>query len=171
MTGVFIVVTHYRRRRCYRDGVFLLSALVLLAGLYMSSSDETLVFRAFKSSRPLIIGRKEKKGLRSKYNENNGLLTIILRFAESVPFFCYRLRGFLGDNAAWDCQPDYSYIVMFTCLLAYPMSCYLASCRIGVAAVSAYFRRAFCRGNGFSFFSGCWKAVRSYTDDNGLLAY
>ncbi len=36
------------------------------------------------------------------------LLIIILRFAESVSFSCYRLRGFTGDNAAWDCQPDYS---------------------------------------------------------------
>lgn len=38
-----------------------------VAGLYMRHRlDETPVFRAFKSSRPLIIGSKEKKGRWSK---------------------------------------------------------------------------------------------------------
>ncbi len=64
-----------------------------------------------KSSRPLIIGSKKKAGGQSSANNGNICAGIILRFAESVPFFLlHRLRGFHGRRRSRDgrCQPDYS---------------------------------------------------------------
>ncbi len=69
-TGVFIVVTQLPQEALLSWGwriPFLLSALLVLPGLYMRHRlDETPVFRAFKSSRPLIIGSKGMKGRWSK---------------------------------------------------------------------------------------------------------
>ncbi len=90
---------------------FLLSALlVLLDYICVIVWMRRLSSVRLKSSRPLSICSKKKKGRWSKWYENNGAA-----FADYNSTFCGKRSLFLatvfavsGDDAAWDCQPDYS---------------------------------------------------------------
>lgn len=68
-------------------------------------------------------------------------------------FSCYRLRGFTGDDAAWDCQPDYS--VHCNVHLSAGVSHARAIWHhVGSAWLPSgvYFRRAFVAAMAFPFF-------------------
>ncbi len=158
--------TQLPKRRCYRgDGVFLSAQCAFgVARLYMRHRlDETCLSSVRLKAQAINHRQKreEKAGGQSTRTMAQHLLMAILRFMESVPFFLPSSR-FPGDNAVWDCQPDYSVHCTFTCSLAYPMHVLLASCRIGVAAVRCILRRAFVVRQWLFPFSGRWKAVRSY---------
>lgn len=93
-TGVFIVVTQLPKEALLSWGwriPFLLSALLVLPGLYMRHRlDETPVFRAFKKQQAINHRQQREerpvvKVVREQWRSI--LLIIILRFAESVPFF------------------------------------------------------------------------------------
>ncbi|EGH8509186.1 MHS family MFS transporter [Salmonella enterica] len=93
-TGVFIVVTQLPQEALLSWGwriPFLLSALLVLPGLYMRHRlDETPVFRAFKKQQAINHRQQREerpvvKVVREQWRSI--LLIIILRFAESVPFF------------------------------------------------------------------------------------
>ncbi len=137
-----------------------------VAGLYMRHRlDETPVFRAFKKQQAINHRQQREerpvvKVVREQWRSI--LLIIILRFAESVPFFLLPSSRFLGDDAAWDCQPDYS--VHCNVHLSAGVSHARAIWHhVGSAWLPSgvYFRRAFVAAMAFPF-SGCWKAVRSY---------
>lgn len=93
-TGAFIVVTQLPKDALLLWGwriPFLLSALLVLPGLYMRHRlDETPVFRAFKKQQAIKhMQQKEERPVVKVVREQwrSILLIIILRFAESVPFF------------------------------------------------------------------------------------
>ncbi|SQJ44753.1 transporter [Salmonella enterica] len=93
-TGVFIFVTQLPKEALLLWGwriPFLLSALLVLPGLYMRHRlDETPVFRAFKKQQAINHRQQREerpvvKVVREQWRSI--LLIMILRFAESVPFF------------------------------------------------------------------------------------
>ncbi|SUH39487.1 transporter [Salmonella enterica subsp. enterica] len=175
-TGVFIVVTQLPKEALLSWGwriPFLLSALLVLPGLYMRHRlDETPVFRAFKKQQA-INHRQQKeerpvvKVVREQWRSI--LLIIILRFAESVPFFLATVFAVSWATTQLGIASlTILYIVMFTCLLAYPMHVLfgIMSDRRGCRQVYI-FGALFCRGNGFSLFLATGKPF-AHTDDNGL---
>lgn len=105
---------------------FLLSALLVLPGLYMRHRlDETPVFRAFKKQQAINHRQQREerpvvKVVREQWRSI--LLIIILRFAESVPFFLATVFAVSWATTQLGIASlTILYIVMFTCLLAYPM--------------------------------------------------
>lgn len=128
-TGVFIVVTQLPKEALLSWGwriPFLLSALLVLPGLYMRHRlDETPVFRAFKKQQAINHRQQREerpvvKVVREQWRSI--LLIIILRFAESVPFFLATVFAVSWATTQLGIASlTILYIVMFTCLLAYPM--------------------------------------------------
>lgn len=128
-TGVFIVVTQLPQEALLSWGwriPFLLSALLVLPGLYMRHRlDETPVFRAFKKQQAINHRQQREerpvvKVVREQWRSI--LLIIILRFAESVPFFLATVFAVSWATTQLGIASlTILYIVMFTCLLAYPM--------------------------------------------------
>ncbi|EAM1734475.1 MHS family MFS transporter [Salmonella enterica] len=128
-TGVFIVVTQLPKEALLSWGwriPFLRSALLVLPGLYMRHRlDETPVFRAFKKQQAINHRQQREerpvvKVVREQWRSI--LLIIILRFAESVPFFLATVFAVSWATTQLGIASlTILYIVMFTCLLAYPM--------------------------------------------------
>lgn len=97
------------------------------------------------------------------------LLIIILRFAESVPFFLATVFAVSWATTQLGIASlTILYIVMFTCLLAYPMHVLfgIMSDRRGCRQVYI-FGALFVAAMAFPFFLAAGKPF-AHTDDNGL---
>jgi MFS transporter, MHS family, shikimate and dehydroshikimate transport protein len=100
---------------------FLLSAVLFLVGLYMRSKlEETPVFRATTKVR---AKRKDSPVLEvMRKSWRRVLLVAVLRFAESVPFFLATVFAVsYATEQLGISRQDILSVVMFCCLLAFPM--------------------------------------------------
>lgn len=128
-TGAFIFISTFPEEYLLSWGwriPFWLSALLVLPGLYMRHRlDETPVFRAFKKEQRLqTIWQKEESPVVNVIRKQwrSILLIIILRFAESVPFFLATVFAVSWATSQLEVsQLTMLYVVMIACLVAYPM--------------------------------------------------
>ncbi|SUG34789.1 transporter [Salmonella enterica subsp. arizonae] len=126
--------------------------------------DETPVFRAFKKQQAINnMQHKEKRPVVKVVREQwrSILVIMILRFAESVPFFLATVFTVSWATTQLGIASlTILYVVMITCLLAYPMHLLfgIVSDRTGCRQV--YIFGALFVAAWLFHFSGCWKAVR-----------
>ncbi|ECG8259499.1 MHS family MFS transporter [Salmonella bongori] len=128
-TGAFIIVARLPEEQLLSWGwriPFLLSVFLVLPGIYMRRRlDETPVFCAFKKEQLInnIPTKKESpvvNVIRKQWRSI--LLIIILRFAESVPFFLATVFTVSWATTQLEINKlTMLYVVMITCLVAYPM--------------------------------------------------
>jgi MFS family permease len=100
---------------------FLLSAVLIVLGLYMQARiDETPIFRAAKSTHVERTCSPVAEVFRRSWRKL--LLIMVLRFAESVPFFIATVFAVSYATAQLGiARQSILDVVIFCCLLAFPM--------------------------------------------------
>ncbi|HBR4785339.1 TPA: MHS family MFS transporter [Klebsiella pneumoniae] len=127
-TGIFALITQLPEEQLLSWGwriPFMLSVVLVLVGLYMRRRlDETPVFQEVQKQNAEKVVQKEESPVTKVVREQwrSILLIMVLRFAESVPFFMATVFAvsYATTQLGVDKQTMLN-VIMATCVLAFPM--------------------------------------------------